>query len=231
MRTLSGRRSSVIGGRLANQVYDDLKQRLLSGEYAAGAPLVVTKICDEYGVSKQPVMEALRALAADRLVEIQPQVGVRVRQFSEHEVQAFFWMFSRCEGAMAHRAALLRTDAELIRLAELCEELEQLEAMSDEQGSRQYLQGNREIHALIHAMARSALAAEISRDLWDLSDFLIATHGGGVAGRLAERNHQHREVLDALRRQDAIAAEEAMTAHVLSSPLSGQAPPVVPSAG
>ncbi|MDO5681996.1 MAG: GntR family transcriptional regulator [Propionibacteriaceae bacterium] len=215
-----GSRAAVIGGRLATSVYDDLKHRLLNGEHAAGDPLVVAQICAEFGVSKQPVMEAMRALAADRMVEIQPQVGVRVRRFDDEEIQAFFWMFSRCEGAMAHRAALLRTEAEIDRLEVLCERLERLEAtMPADEDSLAYLSGNREVHALVHAMARSTLAAEISTDLWDLSDFLIATHGGGFAGRVSERNHGHREVLDAIRDQDAEAAERAMAAHVYASPL------------
>lgn len=222
MRTRPGSRTAVVGGRLAHQVYDDLKQQLLSGAHPAGSPLVVTQLCADFEVSKQPVMEALRALAADRMVEIQPQVGVRVRRFEQVEVEAFFWMFSRCEGAMAHRAALLRTDAELARLEALCVELEGLEAASaTDEDSPTYLRRNRDVHGLVHTMARSVLAADISHDLWDLSDFLIATHGGGFAGRLSERNRGHREVLEAIRVQDAPAAEEAMCRHVFASPLGG----------
>ncbi|WP_425307368.1 GntR family transcriptional regulator [Ammonicoccus fulvus] len=227
MRPSPGSRTAVVGGRLANQVYDDLKQKLLAGEYAAGAPLVVAGICADYGVSKQPVMEAMRALAADRLVEIQPQVGVRVRQFDEGEVRAFFWLFARCEGAMAHRAAELRSDDELHRLEVLCDRMRRLEAATaGDVNSPTYLKANREIHGLIHSMARSTLAADISYDLWDLSDFLIATHGDGFAGRLSERNHGHDEVLQAIRDQNPEAAEAAMIEHVLSSPLGGGAPEI-----
>lgn len=224
MRSSPGSRTAVVGGRLANQVYDDLKQKLLAGEYAAGAPLVVAGICADYGVSKQPVMEAMRALASDRLVEIQPQVGVRVREFTPDEVQAFFWLFARCEGSMAHRAAELRSEAELQQLEVLCERMRRLEAASSpDVNSPNYLKGNREIHALIHAMARSTLAADISHDLWDLSDFLIATHGDGFAGRLSERNHGHEDVLRAIRDRNPEAAEAAMIEHVLTSPLGGGA--------
>lgn len=221
MRFAPGSRAAVIGGRLAHQVYDELKQQLLDGVHQSGSALVVNDLCSEFGVSKQPVMEALRALAGDRLVEIQPQVGVRVRDFSAHEVEAFFWFFARCEGSMAHRAAQFGTEAEMDELEALCKDLERLESSPDEVGQLGYRRGNREVHSLIHAMGRSELAADISYDLFDLSDFLIVTHGRGFNGRLAERNHGHREVLDAIRRRDGEAAEEAMRLHVLTSPLGG----------
>ncbi|NNG20124.1 GntR family transcriptional regulator [Naumannella sp. ID2617S] len=213
-------RSAVVGGRLAQQVYQRLKQDLLDGRYEAGADLTVTKLRDEYQVSKQPVMEALRALAADRLVEIQPQVGVRVSRYSPAEVETFFWIFARTEGGMAYRAATRRSEAQLAELSSLCNRLDRLGSLPDGSGGVAYLHGNRDLHTLVHAMAQAPLAADISHDLWDLSDFLIATHGGGFSGGLAERNHGHREVLDAIAARDAESAEVAMTRHILASPLA-----------
>lgn len=221
LRRTLGSRAGVVGGRLASALYDDLKQQLIGGRLAPGQPLVVTEICAEHGISKQPVMEALRALAADRLVEIQPQVGVRVREFSPAEIEAFFWLFSRSEGAMAHRAALLRTDPEVEQLELMCLRLEALEAAPEANQQPGYLDANQDLHALIHAMARSDLVEEISQGLWDLSDFLIATHGNGVRGRLPERNHGHRQILDAIRAGDGPAAEAAMIEHILDTPLAG----------
>ncbi|WP_051215531.1 GntR family transcriptional regulator [Granulicoccus phenolivorans] len=217
-----GSRAGVVGGRLASALYDDLKQQLIAGRLAPGQALVVTEICAEHGISKQPVMEALRALAADRLVEIQPQVGVRVREFTPAEIEAFFWLFSRSEGALAHRAALQRTDAEVAQLEVLCTRLEALEAAAPTEQQQGYLAANQDLHALIHQMARSELVEEISQGLWDLSDFLIATHGDGVRGRLPERNHGHRQILDAIRARDGHAAEAAMIAHILATPLAGR---------
>ncbi|MPM62457.1 hypothetical protein SDC9_109329 [bioreactor metagenome] len=69
-------------------------------------------------------------------------------------------------------------------------------------------------------MADSPLAADISHDLWDLSDFLIATHGGGFTGSLVERNRGHREVYEGIRDRDPERAEQAMTQHILDSPLA-----------
>ena len=63
------------GGPLNHAVYDLLKERLLEGHYPAGTRLPTDDLRLELGVSKQPVMEALRRLSADGMIEIVPQVG------------------------------------------------------------------------------------------------------------------------------------------------------------
>src|SRR6201996_6238917 len=78
------------GRRLAPVVYDLLKERLLEGEFQAGQRLSVESLKTEFGVSKQPVMDALRRLATAGLIEIIPQVGSRVPVYSGADVTDFF---------------------------------------------------------------------------------------------------------------------------------------------
>jgi DNA-binding GntR family transcriptional regulator len=67
---------------------------LLEGEYPAGTTLSVEAIRTEFDVSKQPVMEALRLLSADGLVEILRQIGCGVTEYSLEEVEDFFRMLA-----------------------------------------------------------------------------------------------------------------------------------------
>ena len=97
------------GSRLNHAVYDQLKERLLEGRYTAGERLSTEALRTEFGVSKQPVMEALRRLAGDGLIEVVPQVGSRVATYSPREVSDFFVMFGGFEGTIASIAALRRT--------------------------------------------------------------------------------------------------------------------------
>lgn len=214
------RRTPAVAGRLARTVYEELKKDLLAGVYSPGEAITVAKLREKYQVSKQPVMEALHSLSGDRLVEIQPQVGVRVRSYSREDVESFFWIFARAEGGMAYRAATRRTEQQLAELTALCEQLDRVEADADGSGGDAYITGNRKIHTLIHEMAAAPLAADLSHDNWDLSDFLISTHGRGFSGRLAERNRGHHEILQAIRDRDPEAADLAMTEHILDSPLA-----------
>src|SRR4029450_8822754 len=64
------------GARLSAVLYDTLKSRLLEGVYAAGDRIVVEQVRQEFQVSKQPVMDALRRLAADRLLASIPQPAI-----------------------------------------------------------------------------------------------------------------------------------------------------------
>lgn len=208
----------VVGGRLAHEVYTRLKAELLSGRYPQGAPLTVTQLRSEYGVSKQPVMEALRALASDRLVQIQPQVGVRVMAYPPGDVAAFLALFAATEGAMAGLAAAHRSEAQLARLEDACAVNEHSTATGDPWPA--YRRGNRAIHRIIHEMATAGLVAQISSDLWDLSDFLIATQGHDLTAELTERHHGHRTILEEIRRRDADAARRSMERHILELPIA-----------
>ena len=93
------------GRRLAPVIYDLLKERLLDGAFAAGERLQVEALRNEFGVSKQPVMDALRRLASDGLVEIIPQVGCRIPVYGSVDVADFFAIFGGMEGAVAGVAA------------------------------------------------------------------------------------------------------------------------------
>src|SRR5580698_6003257 len=87
----SGVRPAAVssGRRLAPVVYDLLKERLLAGEFQAGERLSVESLKAEFAVSKQPVMDALRRLSSEGLVEIIPQVGCRVPAHGSADVTDF----------------------------------------------------------------------------------------------------------------------------------------------
>src|SRR3954454_5305964 len=89
------------GGPLNHAVYDLLKERLLEGDYAAGTRLPTDDLRLQLGVSKQPVMEALRRLSADGMIEIVPQVGCLVTGYDLHEIDAI--------GAMAQSRVMTET--------------------------------------------------------------------------------------------------------------------------
>ncbi len=210
--------ASTVGGRLSRQVYDEVKDRLLRGDYAGGEPLSVDEIRGRFGVSKQPVMEALRLLAADGLVDIVPQVGSVAAKYSAQDAVDFYRMFARFESVIAEVAAVRATSAGLARLRAVAAGMHTLEESADpEVRSQSYRTGNREFHALIHELSASPIMVATSRRLWDLSDFLIATAGPrhAMSPVLVHRNGEHDAILAALGVRDAAAAGRAMEDHIL----------------
>jgi DNA-binding GntR family transcriptional regulator len=63
-----------------------LRQEILGGERAAGARLVEQELCERYGVARHTLRAALRALAAEGLVRVEPNRGARVARLSGEEV-------------------------------------------------------------------------------------------------------------------------------------------------
>lgn len=208
------------GGRLLGRIYEAIQNRLLEGEYPAGSKLSVEAIRAEFGVSKQPVMEALRLLSADGLVEIFPQIGCVVTEYSLEEVEDFFRMFAGFESVIAAAAAQRRTDEHLDELYLAARRMDRLNNEPDPTvRARQYRIQNRNFHEIIHRMAHSRVMSNMSRRMWDLSDFLINTTGAPqpFGSAIVERNEDHSRIIKALEAGDAATAKAEMERHILST--------------
>ncbi|MGV0771885.1 GntR family transcriptional regulator [Mycobacterium syngnathidarum] len=208
------------GARLSAVLYSTLKTRLLEGVYAAGDRIVVEQVRQEFQVSKQPVMDALRRLATDRLVAIIPQSGVEVVRYSHREIADFFLLFSDFEGTIAAVAASRRTDRQLDLLRRSLTDVDHLLDSTDPAvRARGYRIHNREFHAAIHAMSHSRIMEETSQRMWDLSDFLINTAGinNPLSSALPQRQCDHEAIAAAIRDRDEAQAREAMRQHIIGT--------------
>ncbi|MSW66018.1 MAG: FCD domain-containing protein [Actinobacteria bacterium] len=207
-------------GRMSAQVYELLKGRLVSGEFAPESWIRVESLKVEYGVSKQPIMDALRMLNADGLVEIIPQVGCQVASYTATEIADFFSMFGGIEGSIASAAAIRATREQLNELRRISDQIAQLRDLTDSsQRSQAYLSLNREFHATIYAMADSRIMTELSQRMHDLSDFLINTSGvpGALSGALNDRHDDHERIIEALTQGDAEMARSLTHAHIATT--------------
>ena len=205
--------------RLNHAVYDQLKERLLDGRYTAGERFSMEQLRTEFDVSKQPIMEALRRLSGDGLIDIIPQVGSRVATYQPHEVGDFFVMFGGFEGSIAGIAATRRTAEQLARPGH------------DQPADRRVALGERRRHPLTWLprcgtgastrpstlMAHSRIMAETSRRMWDLSDFLINTTGASnpLSAALDERHNDHERIRAALHDGDQEQARSEMESHIV----------------
>ncbi len=208
------------GERLSSFAYETIKGRLLDGEWAAGQRISLEALKAEFGVSKQPIMDAVRRLASDGLIEILPQVGCRVPTRSLDEVTDFYTMFAGMEGAIASLAAQRWTGSQLDELRAVNAEVTDLAGNADAPArSHGYRVMNRAFHTRIYDMASSRVIADMSRRMWDLSDLLINTAGvpQPLATAVRERAHDHDDICDALAARDAVLAREAMERHIITT--------------
>jgi DNA-binding GntR family transcriptional regulator len=212
--------AALSGRRLAPLVYDTLKDELLSGAYQAGERLAVEELKVRLGVSKQPIMDALRRLASDGLVEIIPQVGCRIPVYGERDVADFFTIFGGLEGAVAGVAAQRHVPGQLDQLIAVNARIGQLADDTDPAArAHSYQVLNREFHSTVHEMAHSQVVAGISRRMWDMSDLLISTSGipQPLAFAVPVRYDDHERIIAAIRERDYVHARAEMDAHIVGT--------------
>ncbi|MGI5219123.1 GntR family transcriptional regulator [Nocardia carnea] len=194
-------------GRLSGRVYAQVKQRILDGHYKPGDRIPIDELAVEFRSSKQPVREAVRTLAADGLLDIQPQIGTIVAEYSRAEFVMFYRVLAGYEGAAAEAAAqnCRPEDARAIR-ALLDREVE----------GAQLRRANREFHTRVHQLANSRLISIQSQRMWDLSDFLLGSlpEMNQVREGAVRQHKDHGAIVDALEAQDSARAGKLMTAHV-----------------
>lgn len=124
------------------------------------------------------------------------------------------------EEAAAGVAAQRRTAAQAGELAAVNEEARQLTGEPDPAArSHDCLVLNRRFHGIIQAMAHSAVVAEISRRMRDMSDLLINTTGvpRPLASAVPARHDDHELIIRALRDRDQAAAPRAIEDHIIGT--------------
>ena len=181
---------------------------------------MIDELASEIGVSRQPIMEAMRRLAAERLVEIIPQVGCRVATHSLEDIGDFFRMFASIEGLLAQLAAERHEVGELRRLRLISGEIALLRSPKVNAAARSegYRTLNREFHGIIHAMARAPEIATLAESCWDRSDFHLTSSSSHrlFAERLHEAQDEHESVIKLLASRKAKLASATMMEHILS---------------
>jgi DNA-binding GntR family transcriptional regulator len=75
---------------LSNDVFSVLKDRIIHWQYAPGHRFTEEALCEEFGISRSPVREALRMLVENRLVEKTPYKGYSVKQLDMHEIEELY---------------------------------------------------------------------------------------------------------------------------------------------
>jgi len=197
-------------------LFEAIRERILTWEYAPNDLLGEKRIADEFDVSRTPVREALALLSQEGLLEVIPRVGYRVSSFSIRDVHEIFDMRLILEGEAAARAASLASESELAMLQATHQEwanvLEQrLVSPTD------YLKYHDAFHLAIAELAGSQrLARFIGQLLRDgtrlrMSDPLMSNLG------LESEQEDSVRLIDALRQGDAIRARELQQEHIAES--------------
>ena len=174
---------------LYEQVADRLRQRILGRELEPGAWIDELKLCGELGISRTPMREALKVLAAEGLVTMKLRRGAYVTEMSERDVREAYQLLSLLESDAASRVAAQASDAELAELAVLHQALET--ALPDRDN---FFAANEQFHLRILQIEGNRWRQQMVGDLRRLMK-LNRHHSLFREGRLAESLGEHRALM------------------------------------
>lgn len=193
-------------------IYQELLNRLLSGQYRFGDKIAVKAISEDMGVSKQPIMTALYRLQDNGLLRITAQVGCEILQPSIDEIHDFYKMFASMEGLLAELAAQRATEQDIAHLQFLNEQIAAI-PLGQESTGKTYQQLNQAFHTHIHHMARSPFLHTRQRSNFELCDFYIV-QSRGFADHVLFAPDEHNEIIDAIRQRDTALAGKHAREHI-----------------
>ena len=197
---------------LAEELRLQLADEIVSGALAPGAALDETELAGRFKVSRTPVREAIRQLAASGLIETRPHRGAVVARPDEERLRGMFEAMGELEALCAGLAAERMTPAERVAIESMHERLRGLIHVGDPQSHHE---ANEAFHGIIYAGAHNDYLAEMA----------IATRGRVQPfrraqfrnlGRLAKSYAEHDCVVAAILRGDRPAAAAAMHSHILT---------------
>jgi DNA-binding GntR family transcriptional regulator len=194
------------GERLRIEIAD----QILNGDLLPGTSLDETTLAARYGVSRTPVREALRELAAAGLIMHRPHRGAVVAAVTEDRLLEMFQVMADLEALCAGYAAELITPAERQKLTDLHMEGKELVRQGDLEA---YTEANDVFHNFIYEASHNSFLAETALNVRRrVSPFRRAQFR--TLGRLAISHEEHDRVVQAILRGDREAAAREMRAHL-----------------
>ena len=188
-----------------------LADEIVRGVYAPGAALDETRIANRFGVSRTPVREAIRLLAASGLVEVRPHRAAVVARPDAGQLAGMFEAMAELEALCAGYAAERMSAAERQGLEDIHEKLRVLIQSGDPQ---QYHEVNEAFHNAIYNGAHNAYLADLTLSTRSrVQPFRRAQFRN--LGRLAKSHVEHDQVVEAILRGERLVAAAAMNAHIL----------------
>jgi DNA-binding GntR family transcriptional regulator len=199
---------------LTEQTYDVLKEMVLKRQLEPGHRISVEEIAHGLGVSRTPVTDALKRLAVEGLVEIQPRRGTFVTELTARDVSELFDIRLIFE---LHAARVI-LDQNLVEefLDAISEPISQMRqaTVNDSYGDYEaFIAADRSLHAELVGMSGNQRMSQMYTDLNVHMRVARAHHLNSVEN--ARQAHQeHEDILRAFESRDASAIEGSLTQHI-----------------
>ncbi|MED5618215.1 GntR family transcriptional regulator [Ideonella sp. BN130291] len=197
---------------LHEEVAARLRTMVFERQLAPGEWIDELALATQWRISRTPLREALKVLAAEGLVELVPRRGCRVTELSEADAEELFPVMALLEARCALEAVQKATDEQVAALQVLHEQLERHAAAKDIEA---YYRVNHLFHTGVQAAAGNRWLDRVTNDL---RGFMRLLRGRQLQwpGRLEASIAEHRDFMAALLARDAAHAEQVMHDHLMA---------------
>ena len=192
---------------LYEEVAEQLRQRIFRRELEPGSWIDELKIAEGFGISRTPLREALKVLAAEGLVTMKVRRGAYVTEMSEKDLRDVYHLLSLLESDAAGVVAERATPEQQQTLRDLHAELESAA------GNREaFFSVNERFHMALLDMADNRWRSQMVADLRKVMK-LNRHNSLFKQGRIEDSLNEHRAILDAMLSRDPEGTRRAMQAH------------------
>jgi DNA-binding GntR family transcriptional regulator len=196
---------------LYEEVAELLRQRIFNRELEPGSWIDERKIAEAYGISRTPLREALKVLAAEGLVTMKVRRGAYVTDVSDRDLADVYHLMSLLESDAAGIVASQATDSQLNELQALHAELE-VAANPATTDRKRFFELNERFHLRLLEIADNRWCNQMVTDLRKVMK--LNRHNSLLkTGRVSESLQEHRDLMAALTARDATRTRRCMQDH------------------
>ncbi len=208
-RDLDGARGLL---SLHGDVLARLRDHIVEGHLADGARIPERQLCEMLGVSRTPLREALKVLAAEGLVELLPNRGARVRAFKEQDLRELFDVMGGLEALAGRLACENISDETVQEIERLHHDMYGFYLRREMHG---YFQCNQAIHLrIVEAAGNATLAAAYGSFDNRIRRVRYSANFAKRRDRWGEAMREHEAILDALRRRAGSELSDILFRHL-----------------
>ncbi len=195
---------------LDHQVYLIVKRMITDRTLVPGEKIRQEQLARTLGISRTPLVNALKFLEKEKLVEARPRRGFFVRAFTRQEAISIFELREVLEGLAARRAAAALTDSRRKKLCRFFSRFSDTEVIADR---RQYADEDRRFHLYVSEIGSREFLKSILESFNIISFSYQLVSADGLVRKPEETLGEHKDIIEAICSGDADAAEGKMRRH------------------
>jgi len=209
-----GRRSVVNLGaeheNLDQKAYQILKTMIMERQLLPGEKIPQEKLAEDLGISRTPLVNALKFLEKEKLVQSIPRRGFFMRTFTKKEMISIFELREVLEGLAARKAAQKITDKEIAQLGTF---FKQFAGDKDIKDIRAYAREDRRFHKFLLDIGAKEFLKSILETYNIISYSYQVVAPEGLVRHPRDTIREHQAMIEAIANRDTEAAENLMRRH------------------